>query len=241
LRGRARDWNWHNAIGFWSAPILIVLTATALPISYRWAGDLIQRLAGSPPPGSPSKGSIPERSPRAGSGTAALEPAALDLDVLVAAVGARIPNWSQITIRPGAAPRAGAHAPSSGSRVSQAGGEPGRDAVSTLSIAVKEQRSWPRFATTQLTFDTATASIVKEDGYSGFDAGRRVRMWTRFLHTGEALGPVGQAVAGLASLGGVLLAWTGFALAWRRLFCSRRLVPEVTGVPSVSVVAKEPS
>ncbi|WP_334319341.1 PepSY-associated TM helix domain-containing protein, partial [Termitidicoccus mucosus] len=29
LRGRARDWNWHNAIGFWTAPVLIVLTLTA--------------------------------------------------------------------------------------------------------------------------------------------------------------------------------------------------------------------
>ena len=27
LSGKARDWNWHNVIGFWSAPVLIVLTA----------------------------------------------------------------------------------------------------------------------------------------------------------------------------------------------------------------------
>ena len=41
LVGKARDWNWHNVIGIWSAPVLVVLTATALPISYTWAGDEI--------------------------------------------------------------------------------------------------------------------------------------------------------------------------------------------------------
>src|ERR1700754_893486 len=28
LSGKARDFNWHNVIGFWSAPVLIVLTMT---------------------------------------------------------------------------------------------------------------------------------------------------------------------------------------------------------------------
>jgi uncharacterized iron-regulated membrane protein len=26
LRGKARDWNWHNVIGFWSSAVLVVLT-----------------------------------------------------------------------------------------------------------------------------------------------------------------------------------------------------------------------
>ena len=40
LTGRARDWNWHNTVGFWCAPVLIILTLTALPISFRWAAEL---------------------------------------------------------------------------------------------------------------------------------------------------------------------------------------------------------
>jgi hypothetical protein len=32
------------------------------------------------------------------------------------------------------------------------------------------------------------------------------------------LGPIGQIVAAIASLGGCVLVYTGFALAWRRLF-----------------------
>jgi uncharacterized iron-regulated membrane protein len=39
----------------------------------------------------------------------------------------------------------------------------------------------------------------------------------RFLHTGEALGIVGQTIAGLVSFTSVLMVWTGIALAWRRL------------------------
>ncbi|MSR11799.1 MAG: PepSY domain-containing protein, partial [Gammaproteobacteria bacterium] len=48
-------------------------------------------------------------------------------------------------------------------------------------------------------------------------AGRQARAWVRFLHTGEALGGIGQTLAGIASLAAVLMVWTGLALSWRRL------------------------
>jgi uncharacterized iron-regulated membrane protein len=50
LRGKARDFNWHNVIGFWCAPILVVLTATGMVISYSWASNLVYTLTGSPRP-----------------------------------------------------------------------------------------------------------------------------------------------------------------------------------------------
>jgi uncharacterized iron-regulated membrane protein len=50
LHGKPRDWNWHNAVGFWSAPVLLFMTVTALMISYQWAGNLIYTLTGSEPP-----------------------------------------------------------------------------------------------------------------------------------------------------------------------------------------------
>jgi hypothetical protein len=37
------------------------------------------------------------------------------------------------------------------------------------------------------------------------------------LHTGEALGVVGQAVAGAASAASLVMIWTGLALAYRHL------------------------
>ena len=67
-----------------------------------------------------------------------------------------------------------------------------------------------------LTLDRDTAELVRWEGFSDFNTGRRVRGFSRFLHTGEALGIIGQTIAGLASLGGVFLVYTGLALACRR-------------------------
>lgn len=53
-------------------------------------------------------------------------------------------------------------------------------------------------------------------------AGRRARSWMRFLHTGEALGVVGQTIAGIVSLGGAFLVYTGIALSLRRFAAWRR-------------------
>ena len=53
-------------------------------------------------------------------------------------------------------------------------------------------------------------------------AGRRLRSILRFAHTGEVLGLAGQTVAGLVSLGAMVLVWTGLALSWRRLTSWRR-------------------
>ena len=33
LRGKARDWNWHNTIGLWCSPVLIILTLTGVIMS----------------------------------------------------------------------------------------------------------------------------------------------------------------------------------------------------------------
>ena len=41
LRGKARDWNWHNVIGFWCSTVLIVLTVTASVMSSPWDNDLL--------------------------------------------------------------------------------------------------------------------------------------------------------------------------------------------------------
>ncbi|MBO0201418.1 PepSY domain-containing protein, partial [Vibrio alginolyticus] len=43
---QARDFNWHNTIGFWSSLILIVITITATVISYKWAADLLTIVTG---------------------------------------------------------------------------------------------------------------------------------------------------------------------------------------------------
>ena len=50
LASRVRDWNWHNVIGFWSLPVVIVLTSSGAMISYRWVSNLVYRVAGESPP-----------------------------------------------------------------------------------------------------------------------------------------------------------------------------------------------
>lgn len=55
LGGKARDFNWHNTIGFWTSTVLIILTLTGAVISYQWAGNLVYTLTGNevPKPNAP--------------------------------------------------------------------------------------------------------------------------------------------------------------------------------------------
>lgn len=225
LSGKARDWNWHNAVGLWCAPVLIVLTVTALPISYRWAGDLIYQLTRSTPPASGGGAPGGEVS------TPLADAKPLGLAAMFAAAQKEFPQWRQITYRSGAAGgrggrrealRASSEAETNsaladpkggGNRERRASGLP-----SAVTLAIVEQDQWPLFATTQLTLDPFTGVVLRKESFSDYNRGRQVRSWTRFLHTGEALGMAGKTLAAAASAGAVLLVGTGFALAWRRFF-----------------------
>ena len=229
LRGKARDWNWHNAVGLWCAPILIVVTATALPISYRWAGDLIYKITGSTPPvqGGGPGGGMPAMEVPAPSADA--KP--LGMAVLFTAAQKEFPQWKQISFRSGAAggrngrgegtrSASGTNTNSSPSNPNGSENRERRDGhrPPPVTFSVVEQGQWPLFATTQLTLDPFTGTVLRKERFSDYNRGRQVRSWTRFLHTGEALGIFGKALAAVASAGAVLLVWTGFALAWRRFF-----------------------
>jgi uncharacterized iron-regulated membrane protein len=65
--------------------------------------------------------------------------------------------------------------------------------------------------------DAATGAVQAWQPFSSQSTGQKARSWIRFLHTGEALGIVGQTIAGIVSLTSVLMVWTGLALAYRRL------------------------
>lgn len=224
LRGKARDFNWHNAIGLWCAPVLIVLTVTAMPISYRWASDLIFKMTGTeaPPPGTvPGMSGPPLEVSKPPPGTKPL-----GYDALLAAVQKEVPAWKQITFRMGGGgPRGGGAAASTNAPPAAPRGE-GRSSPSAITVSIKERGGWPLFYAAQLTLDPFTGAVLRQEKFSDQNLGRQVRSWARFLHTGEALGVIGQTLAGLASLGALLLVWTGFALTWRRFF--GRKVPATT-------------
>jgi hypothetical protein len=63
--------------------------------------------------------------------------------------------------------------------------------------------------------------VVKWEPFSALSTGRQWRSYLRFAHTGEVAGLAGQTIAGLASLGGAVLVYTGISLAVRRLWAWR--------------------
>jgi uncharacterized iron-regulated membrane protein len=197
LSGRARDFNWHNAIGIWCAVPLFIVVLTATPMSYTWANNLVYKITGTEvpaPPARPAGGG----GPGGGGARAAAVPELAGLNQLWARAEAQQAGWQSIGMR---LPE--------GSR---------RPVVFTIDTGDGGQ---PQKRAT-LTLERATASVVRWETFAGNNAGRRLRSWSRFAHTGEAYGLAGQTIAGIASAGGAVLVWTGIALSLRRLSAWRR-------------------
>jgi uncharacterized iron-regulated membrane protein len=195
LRGKARDFNWHNVIGFWCAPVLVVLTASGMVISYPWASSLVYTLTGSPRPAAaareqPREGARADRGVRPAAAADAPDGAALER--LVARAAQRLPTWETQIVR----------------LPLRAGGP--------VAIAMSDGDHWNGFARSTLTFDGASGAELRWEPYAQSSLGQKARGWLRFAHTGELGGLPGEAIAGAASLGGAFLAWTGIALAVRR-------------------------
>ena len=202
LAGKARDFNWHNTIGAWSAVPLAIVVASGVVMSYPWANNLIYRIAGEAPPaarGGGGGGPARVEGPRAEGGrvegrgerTATADaPASLDA-AWTTALGHR-PAWRAITLRLPVMP-----APTLAFTIDDGG--PGQ----------------PQYRGT-LIVDRTSGAVVRWDGFESGTRGRQLRTLLRFAHTGEVLGLPGQFVAGLVSLGAVVLVYTGVALACRR-------------------------
>lgn len=219
LRGKARDFNWHHVIGVWTLVPLVVIVASGAVISYPWASALVFRAVGEqPPPRQPEGGAAGagrasegraggERtaSERAGSERTANERAGapavgptVALDRIAARAAAQRADWRTLQIQ---LPKK-ADAPITVSVDAGMGGQPQHRGT--------------------LTFDATTATVQKWEPFGAQTPGRRLRSVLRFAHTGEVLGVPGQTVAGLASLGAVVLVMTGLALSARRLAAWQR-------------------
>ncbi len=74
----------------------------------------------------------------------------------------------------------------------------------------------------QLTFDRQSGAVAAWEPFATYSRGRQIRSLLRFAHTGEVAGIAGQTIAGIASVAGAFLVWTGMALALRRLWGWRR-------------------
>lgn len=189
LPGKARDFNWHNVIGIWSAIPLAIVVAGAVPISYPWAGNLVYRIAGEEPPAPQGRGVA-----RGGErGEAPRRVTVSGLDAAWAAAQAHVPEWRTTSVR--------------------LAGPPTAPYVITVDEGYGGQPQYRR----TLTVNRATAAVVKSETFDDLGPGRKLRSWLRFAHTGEIYGLPGQTVAGLVSAGGAVLVYTGLALALRRL------------------------
>ena len=184
LAPKARDFNWHNVIGIWSAIPLAIVIAGALPISYPWASNLVYRIAGDTPPAPPSQ------PPRAND--QALMYVNSGVDAAWSTAQGQIPAWRTMTTRFATAAKA------------------------PVVITVDEGYGGQPQQRTTFTIDRASGVVTRVENFGSLSAGRRLRSWLRFAHTGEIYGLPGQTVAGLASAGGAVLVYTGIALALRR-------------------------
>lgn len=201
LSAKARDFNWHNVFGIWMALPLLIIVATGLPMSYVWANNLLYTLTGSelPPqagrgPGGRGGGRDGAREVGKASPTAVRSSS---LAPLLARVQSDSPGWQSIAVR-----------------------IPERSAADVVFTVDLGDGGQPQKRKT-LTLDAASGSVKKTETFGDGSPGRRLRSWSRFAHTGEYYGIAGQTVAGLASFAGVMLVWTGLALALRRFFAWR--------------------
>ncbi len=93
LRGKPRNFNWHNTIGFWTSLFLIVFTLTATVISYQWATNLLYTMTGNEVP-------VQQQQPAANAST--VEKAyelPSDVNLAWSAAETQAPGWRSISLR----------------------------------------------------------------------------------------------------------------------------------------------
>jgi uncharacterized iron-regulated membrane protein len=87
----------------------------------------------------------------------------------------------------------------------------------TVRIGVDQGNGGQPYLRHNVMLVAATGATESWQPFTSQTSAQQARSWIRFLHTGEALGVLGQTIAGLVSLTSVLMVWTGLALAYRRL------------------------
>jgi uncharacterized iron-regulated membrane protein len=225
LESRAREWNWHNVIGIWTVIPLFFIVLTGVIMSYPWASNLLYRVTGTQPPASGWRG---ERSPHA-NGPGRLAPDAEQagsqfqyrtLDNLAQVAKQQIPGWKSITITiPAVQDR-------------------------SLEISIDKSIGGQPEQASQLVINRQSGHVETIKRFSDNNAGRKLRAWARFLHTGEEFGVAGELIATIACLGAIMLVWTGLSMASRRLFAaknSQTVLADRTAAPTGANIQASPA
>lgn len=192
LRAKARDFNWHNVIGFWSLIPLFIIVLSGVVISYPWASNLVYRAVGENPPAPPLRQGPPPGASAQGQRTESPAVSTDNLNVAWTRAEQHSPGWKSLSLR---LPN-NAAAPLAFTIDHGSGGQPQKRAT--------------------LTLNRQTGDVMKWETFASNTTGRQLRTLLRFAHTGEVGGIIGQTIAGIVSLGAVFLVWTGLALSLRR-------------------------
>ncbi len=190
LSPKARDFNWHNTLGFWSAIPLALVVYSGVVISYPWASNGVYRMMGEEPPAR-TQAAAPVRATE--SIVAVRSETPVSLASLAQTARRHTADWNILSMRVPAGP----DAPAVFTIDRGDGGQPHKRATLTLS--------------------QATGGVESFAPFSDQSPGRQLRSILRFAHTGEAGGLTGQTIAGLVSAFSVVLVYTGLALSWRRV------------------------
>ena len=135
----------------------------------------------------------PPRAAGGGRGAAAPAPVPVaGLDKAFALAKEKVPAWQSITLRLPAAAKAPAM------------------------IFISESHQGRPDLKSQLNVNLATGEVATWETFDSYNLGKKLRFWSRWVHTGEAGGIVGQTVAGLSAIAAAILVWTGFAMSWQR-------------------------
>ncbi len=201
----AREFNWHTVIGFWCAPVIVVLALSGAVLSFPWANRLLHAAAGTP---LPAPQATAPRTAAAGGAAAERQGARVPVDYagvdpIWRLAEQQMPSWGTIAMR-----------------------IPAR-LEGPVSFTITDAAHWNKFARSQLTVNMGSGAVVRWEPYAQQTRGQHWRGWARFAHTGELGGLTGQVVAAAASAGGVMLVWTGMSLALRRLARARARRPPV--------------
>jgi uncharacterized iron-regulated membrane protein len=135
LSGKARDFNWHNAIGLWMSIPLALMVLTGVILSYKWANDLVFHITGN----EPLKFARVEPMPKAEA-----PPPWQGLDAWVSGAEARMPNWRTITIRAVPSRTIGVTVDAG------TGGQPQKRGVLTFDRVTGAETKWEPFANNNL-------------------------------------------------------------------------------------------
>ena len=196
LKGKARDFNWHNVFGFWTAVPLFFVVLSGVVMSYPWASSMVYKIAGSPEPvrNGGQRGAQERGRGNAESNSAAATLDLAQVDALLASAEQHASEWRTINLRLPTATD--------------------RQVTFTIDTSIGGR---PQMRTT-LVFDKRSGQIARIQTFADQTAGERARSWMRFVHTGEFYGVTGQTIAGIASAAGAMLVFTGLSLALRRLW-----------------------